>query len=253
LKVKKIGRIWYSTMENIKNFENVRRQGNEERKKQLREKYEEKAGKVRIKITKSPSVTVEPAMSQEKSGAYKLRVVGDTIFDEVQRELEDVLGEIREKEKKLRYRYMSHRGGLKISGKDESYLKKEKRETGELSEKLIMDLGKLLNTANKIHIDAGVSEHGKSSIASSGSTKASLGDVRVVRSAGVPLKRQNNDLMGNYSGNDNFLSVPYNSFPFDDDREREERNHSTQNGILLFIAGLLIFIALVLLAMVILG
>jgi len=265
LKVKKIGRIWYSTMENIKDFETVRRQNNEERKKQLRERYEEKVGKVRIRITNG--------QTKPGSGAFKLKVVGDTIFDEVQRELEDVLQEIRERERKLRHRYMSHRGELtggymipagrhrKISKRDENYLEKEKQETSELSEKLIMDLGKLLNTANKIHDDGTAPKDEKVSAVSSGGAGASMEDVRVFKTAetaGAEPDKRNEKTVDSYNdyagrGQDNFLSVPYNSFPFESDGGDGNGYSPFQNRILLFIAGILVFIAAILLILVILG
>jgi len=42
LKVKKIGRIWHSTMDNIKEFEEQMKERKELRKKQLQESYREK-------------------------------------------------------------------------------------------------------------------------------------------------------------------------------------------------------------------
>lgn len=157
LKVKKVGRLWYSTLENIKDFEQEMRERKEKRKNVLRDSFYEKSGMKRKPI--------KVAISQK------------TIYDQVQAELEEVLAEIREREARLREEY---RGGASV-GREmqyddtightrrigriknanananasavEKYLVKEERETEELSEKLVMDLGKLLNTANQIQED----------------------------------------------------------------------------------------------------
>lgn len=147
LKVKKNGRLWYSTLRNIKEFEEEMKERKEKRREKMRNSYFKKSDK--------KGVTV--------------KVSRGSIFDQIQEELQEVLGEIRTKEKRLReeYQFGITESQLQISneisnpeGIDQNklrenkiYLQKEKQETEELSEKLIMDLGKLLNTANQIQED----------------------------------------------------------------------------------------------------
>ena len=86
LKVRKIGRVWYSSTADIKEFEDKMKKQKEERNERLRKSYVEKAEKVKISV-----------MSDQRVNN------GDTIFDEVQRELGDILQDIRDKERKLRH------------------------------------------------------------------------------------------------------------------------------------------------------
>ena len=137
LKVKKIGRIWYSTLDNIKQFEEDRNKKREERKRQLSLKYQEKSGKMTPK-------------------SIRVKVAKNSIFDQVQKELEEVLLEIREKEQNIKNDYIARKRNEResLAGKADNYLiKKEKQESEELSEKLIMDLGRLINTANRVYDD----------------------------------------------------------------------------------------------------
>lgn len=306
LKVKKIGRIWYSTMENIKDFERIMREKKEERKNQLRKSYQEKTGNVKIRVTaeenslirainrqftpsnkvieteKSQSIFDRAEDRTSRGKGIKISVASDTIFDEVQRELEEVLQEIKEKERRLRQNYIVFRGRMsdmsaeetpkrkkaKQRQSDAAYVKKEKQETEELSEKLIMDLGKLLNTANRIHEDPDVQEVGKGtgkmSLPIKSTRKAThrplsditrkqiqpAADINITR---AEVKEAEEHLLDNHLPEENFLSVPYNSFPFECRNNDREASNSTQNKLLLFIASLLLFIAMVLLALVIFG
>lgn len=104
LKVKKIGRVWYSTKEHIKEFEDTMRERKEERKRQLRKNYQEKViDETKIKIKVLPK-------AQYRSHKIKVQGSGATIFDAVQKELREVLQEIRERESKLRRNYSDNRG-----------------------------------------------------------------------------------------------------------------------------------------------
>lgn len=159
LKVKKVGRLWYSTLDAIRDFEKRMQEKKEQRRERMKNSH--------FKSGKKP---------------LQIKVTQKTIFDQIQLELEDVLGEIRDKERKLREEYKSGMAGNMVNIKfhtapinetneeitevinvvepknvvenTKTYLQKEKKETEELSEKLIMDLGKLLNTANQIQDDA---------------------------------------------------------------------------------------------------
>lgn len=304
LKVKKIGRVWHSTMENIKEFEDTMRDRKEERKRQLQESYREKVKRevlkeieeeteeiqedshIPLEISHTPEVgsglRPEPensAIAERKGSSRRLEPTvyrrhnltissDDTIFDEVQRELEDVLQEIRDREKKLRQDYLSYKAihgddGVEVYGN--AALAREKQETEELSEKLIMDLGRLLNTANKIHEeeesaesqtienDAGVAIPVRNKNAPHGH----------IRTMGMDFKRPENqyrrDIAAHSHNNkkhkDNFLSVPYSTFPFEHQVEPKNdlTSSSSQNKLLLFIAGLLVFIAAILIAVVVFG
>lgn len=149
LKVKKTGRLWYSTLENVREFEEEMKKRKEQRKERMRNSYYKKP---------------------ENQSARK-NISQKNILDQIQTELEDVLEEIREKERRLKEEY---RSGMPIGNvsiefhtnpeapsegiassieNKEKYIQKEKQETEELSEKLIMDLGRLLNTANQIQDD----------------------------------------------------------------------------------------------------
>jgi|GEM_PF-2025449 len=247
LKVKKIGRIWYSTMGNVRAFEEKMQQRKEERNKNLRNSYLEKAQKAwpressRVNISVMDDKRAEEILESVKDDAEKVSKIeainNDTIFDEVQNDLEEILEEIRLKEKKIRHNYMIYRAGSMAQP-----IQRKKEKTEELSDRLIADMGKLLKTANEIHND--VEENNKYV------SGAMRGDV---------LDKSVNDsdfLLGNHQ-KDNFLSVPYSYFPFED----KERNImktglkpvSAQNKVLLFFSGVMIFIAAVLLGLVIFG
>jgi len=154
LKTKKVGRLWYSTLDSIREFEKERQTRKESKREKMREKY----------------------FRQAEKQPTKIRVTQAAIFDQIQGELEEVLEEIREKERRLREEYRegisrvpfrvaaaidpkTTTGGPKATaggGEEKAeggFLRQEKRETEDLSEKLIMDLGKLLNTANQIQED----------------------------------------------------------------------------------------------------
>ena len=320
LKVKKVGRVWHSTMEHIKEFEEKMQERKELRKKQLQESYREK---VKREVLKEIEEKNDEVLKQVQDDTERIEKEGfesevkkhklsteDTIFDEVQKELEEVLEEIRNREKRLRQEYLAYRG---IHGGDgaETYgnaaLAREKRETEEISENLIMDLGKLLNTANKIHEEE-----------SSGESADNI-DNSTYEGVSIPVKNQNlarghvrhggihtmgmdlpartgnakkhADKTGNIGHKDNFLSVPYSTFPFERHSGSEynpyppaygqaqyhslpvrqaggtgqagrtgrqsamdsQGSQSSQNKLLLFIAGLLVFVASVLLILVMFG
>jgi len=215
----------------------------------------------------------------EEARSLKRSVVAeDSIFDEIQKELEEVLQEIRDREKKLRQDYLAYRGihgddGVEVYGN--AALAREKQETEELSEKLIMDLGRLLNTANKIHEE-------EESALPEDDDKGFLIPVRNksvhhgnIRTMGMDFGRQGKRpeitklsdpptaaratfgraSKAHYNKHkDNFISVPYSAFPFEHyPRRRENKAESSQNKLLIFIAGLLVFIASILIVLVIFG
>jgi len=216
LKVKKIGRVWYSSTADIKEFEEKMKKQKEERNEQLRKSYVEKAEKVQISV-----------MDNRKA------LTNDTIFDEVQRELGDILQEIRAREKKLRHNYMVHRGDILGNGREKN-LEKEKQITQDLSGQLIDDMGRLLRTASEIHNHPAARE-----IAN---------EQRVFDPHKLPEDKEH--LLGNYH-KDNFLSVPYSYFPFEDTKRLAQQNSiSLQNKILLFVSGILVFVAALLTVLV---
>jgi|GEM_PF-1724869 len=180
LKVKKVGRLWYSTLSNIKEFEEEMKKRKEQRKEKMRNSYFKKPEPIRYDA------------GEVKKHDIKVKVSQGSIYDQIENELEEVLEEIRAKERMLREQYRSvtseskipislhgplvsskptakhhPRIGMDLLAPDKireeaeihsmersEYLQKEKQETEELSEKLIMDLGRLLNTANQIKDDA---------------------------------------------------------------------------------------------------
>ncbi|MFH1182662.1 MAG: hypothetical protein V1690_00160 [Candidatus Moraniibacteriota bacterium] len=328
LKVKKIGRVWHSTMENIKDFEEQMKERKEQRKRQLQESYREKvkrevlkeieeesdqlsmdnlpageAGEQEASHTKfhtpppesdsgysSPEETSSNSPLERGAEATPRRGVlssDDTIFDEVQKELEEVLQEIRDREKKLRQDYLAYRGihgddGVEVYGN--AALAREKQETEELSEKLIMDLGRLLNTANKIHEEEESAEPADTNeLDPNEGISIPVRNKNIqhgsIRTMGMDFKRADNQFVNltdppagragktvKRKHKDNFLSVPYSTFPFEHGgfktgglNQREERLEPTsmkvsaQNKLLLFISGLLVFIAAVLIVLVIFG
>jgi hypothetical protein len=259
LKVKKIGRAWYSSLANIKDFEAKMQKQKEERNEQLRKSYIEKAEKVKISVMDNRKADkilrevqedtknvrddegIDPLVKPEDN-KFKpeedVRIVrddrgGDTIFDEVQRELGDILQEIRTREKKLRHNYMVHRGDILGKGIDKD-LAKEKQITQDLSGQLIDDMGRLLRTASEVH------NHAERDSAKSG--RQAFKFEKVV---------ENNDhLLGNYH-KDNFLSVPYSYFPFEDTKQlARQHSVSVQNKILLFVAGIMVFVAILLMILI---
>jgi len=327
LKVKKIGRVWYSTMENIKDFEDTMRDRKEERKRQLQESYREKVKREVLKEIESESELATPLAARlpdgqedghlpltkgrkglkvfspstegeypqgegvaSRHGGLKISVSSqDTIFDEVQKELEEVLTEIKEREKKLRQDYLAYRG---IHGNDDAEvygnatLAREKQETEELSEKLILDLGRLLNTANKIHeeeeYEGGSSQRLEPTSGEESSVESQEGvSIPIRGGAKHPLRKStmgmdlrkakgfsrigdgiNPDNTIKKSNKDNFLSVPYSTFPFehqgfkqygDQVVKPEPTSVTGQNKLLLFIAGLLVFIAAILVVLAVFG
>lgn len=163
--VKKIGRLWYSTIGAIREFEVEMEKRKEKRKERMRNSHYMKSKKTPV----------------------KLKVSQKTLVDQIQLELGEVLEEIREKERRLRDEYRGETPSEKVEIKfhtnpeissevapdhgvfysfssdkvskeelpldKQKYIEKEKKETEQLSEKLIMDLGRLLNTANQIQDD----------------------------------------------------------------------------------------------------
>lgn len=266
LKVKKIGRIWHSTMENIKDFEEKMRRQKEERNERLRNSYIEKAEKVKISVMDDEKAdeilgqvqedTAEAQSSelearnilqptsnslQSKAHSHEHLTSRDTIFDEVQEELADILHEIRNKEKKLRHNYMIYRGGGRTN--DINKIKAQKNKTERVSEELITDLGKLLRTASVIHEGA---ELNRESLTR---RKESLHEAFL-----RDHKDSNEHLLGNYH-KDNFLSVPYSYFPFEDKNNQETHSKAvpTHSKIILFLSGIMVFVATVLLVLIVLG
>jgi len=145
LKVKKVGRLWYTTLDNIREFEKEMQARKEKKREKMKAKY----------------------FRKDEKPPTKIRVSQAAIFDQIQNELEEVLEEIREKERRLRDEYQEGiaripltvamvgdpKAQLRKKKAKELFLSREKKETEDLSEKLIMDLGKLLNTANQIQED----------------------------------------------------------------------------------------------------
>ncbi|MBM3256549.1 MAG: hypothetical protein FJZ04_03750 [Candidatus Moranbacteria bacterium] len=313
LKVKKIGRIWYSTLENIREFEREMRERKEERKKELSRKYQE-ISRPKIPIsnyndrinTLDPRVPPLPTASDGQSkpeddnensykpriirhepepgastdlphagsqiGSYKLQVTEDSIFDEVQRELQEVLGEIREKEKIIKKELTAE--GLEQTAKNIAKtgdhleaLEKERQETEELSEKLVADLGKLLKTADEVQDQAeeSVLEGTAEWVPvrnigdyDPGSEKAredfGIADPFYYTPA-VPRDRKTGDYeLQKRKPQDNFLYVPYNAHPFEYRRRDFERTKGKKtNWLLLFLAALMIAVAGMLFTLVVVG
>ena len=307
LKVKKFGRAWHSTMEYIHEFEKKIAARKEQRKAELSRAYREKAGQISNQIYPGAAARPdEPFGRKAPTGRpLKVKVDEDTIFDEVQRELAEVLTEIRAKEKQLRKNYQVYRedyaetsdsaagtGRPPVPSLGIGDLNREQQETEDISEKLIVDLGKLLNTANKIQEDevenlaaepvsqttdennyfipvrniGVVSAERKSGFKGSFSRDPSrvrghesgavYGRSRFGR--GNNYKRDLDAALGNYPDK-NFLSVPYSSFPHEKPNVNQNihsLNHppvsasSRSQNLLLFVAGVLVFIAAVLVLLV---
>ena len=257
MKVKKFGRAWHSTMGNIKEFEEKMRQQKEERNERLRKSYIEKAEKVKIsvmderkaeEILKEVEDDTELVQVQRPEPTPGDNRGNDTIFDEVQEELAEILHEIRNKEKKLRHSYLIYRGN---GGKNDEISKRARHgddamardNNKRVSEDLISDLGKLLKTASIIHEKAELEKRNEMS-----SKKRNLHDA-------LRIEHKNHDhLLGNYH-KDNFLSVPYSYFPFEDKANASLNSKSIpfHNKVLLFISGVMVFIAAVLLVLVLVG
>jgi len=242
LKVRKIGRVWFSSTADIKEFEEKMKRQKEERNERLRSSYLEKAEKVKISVMnnqRANKILKEVQTQNQEVGEKPLNsaVAGDTIFDEVQRELGGILNEIRDKERKLRHDYLVHRGGDILDQGGETDLAREKQLTENLSNRLIDNMGRLLRTANDIH------NHNEKIITKKGRREFDIDN----------LTEDNDHLLGNYH-KDNFLSVPYSYFPFEDSgRLARQRSVSLQNKILLFVAGILVFVAALLTILILFG
>lgn len=250
LKAKKYNNNWYSTLENLKMFETEKKQIRVQRNDHLRRLYREKSA---VSITR-PAATVKAGPTSK----VKVKMVKDNIFDEVQKELEEVLGEIREKQRKLKRGFGAYRETVKAM--PENIVEKERKETEDLSEKLIMDLGKLINTANEV-------QEGKSGVELDKDYEIKSGDM-----FSIPVKRisKNEEADRNEKAfdldrrnlvskvgdedidrskiapieKDNFLNESYNYFPF----EREERSEGLDDGdktnrILIAIIAILLLVA----------
>lgn len=245
LKVKKVGRVWFSTLDNIHEFEDKMKKQKDARNENLRSSYKEKAEKVKIsvmddrtadkilkQVKKETIIEEVPAFTKVPVG----NMAGDSIFDEIQSELQGVLSEIKNKEKRLRHNYLIYRGsagsgGSRLSAAD---LQNRKENTEQISEKLISDVGKLLKTVNEIQ---SVAEE----------------DLNGVQDAEIKIPRitEGDHVLSNHN-RDNFLSVPYSYFPFDDSQNSTQKIPS-HSKILLFFAGAMVFIAAVLLTLVVFG
>jgi len=251
LKVKKIGRIWYSTPQNIQDFEKERAGKKEVRKKQLRKKYLEKISKDNKKI--------------------KVKVFQHNILDEVQRELEEVLQEIREKEKRLRGEMLKNEEinvGIRQftivpQEKTEKYLEKEKQETEELSEKLIMDLGKLINTANRVYdgqerkINRPASaRYATKKIKEKGVFSIPIRNPRMHNSQDIKLAPQSPPDNGSHAP---FLALNYPAavrreydYKVRSYQEQERiKNSGGKKGFVLFLVGMMMFLSVILLLLLV--
>ncbi len=258
LKARKHNKNWYSTAGNLKIFETEKNESRALRNNHLRKLYQEKAA------------TVKTAVSTKKSPVIKkvkLRTDQDTIFDEVQKELEEVLTEIREKQRKLKRGFAAYREPA--SSIPANVLEKERKETEDLSEKLIMDLGRLINTANEV-------QEGKKK----GKVEEAESDYEISSDDmfSIPVKRISKETKGGVSGKsidldrrnivskvdnsdidnskiapiekDNFLNESYNYFPFEREERPEEGSDATSKiltaviVLLLLVAAGLIFLIL---------
>lgn len=139
LKVEKVKGTWYSTMENVKTFEELMKKRKEDRRKALSARYKKKVG---------PKIETKKKVSLTGKGTIK----GITIFDEVQKDLKEVLKEIRDKEREIKKEYREYRKRSKKEVVTASEIKRinAKIKGDDLAEKLILDLGKLINTANQV-------------------------------------------------------------------------------------------------------
>ncbi len=148
LKVEKLKGTWFSTLENVKEFEILMNERKEARKKELSQKYHKK-------------VATYKASGKKEDGGLKIKVQSGNIFDEVQNDLKEVLREIRNKEREIKRDYREYqRKNIRSGSRIETGMtptpfsvakaQKEREKGGEIAEKLILDLGKLLNTANQV-------------------------------------------------------------------------------------------------------
>jgi hypothetical protein len=317
LKVKKIGRVWYSTLENVREFEKEMKKRKEERKKELSVKYREMSLPRRpmdnfqtqmaneIPRLQSRGVTsdgqallrpfgatdeqasrkfqdnLDPRMSlrfseddkREKSAVgFRINVTSDSIFDEVQRELREVLDEIREKEKMIKKELTTENlqqtaENVAKVGNQLEVLEKERQETEDLSEKLVADLGKLLKTADEVQDQAeesvldGTVEwvpvrnigHGpESELAKKDFGIADPFYYTPTPSGAENQPRSKEQNRRHQSLEDNFLNIPYNAHPFEYRRRHHEESGSKKtNWLLLFLIALMVAVAGMLLTLVI--
>jgi hypothetical protein len=249
LKVKKVGRLWYSTLNSIHEFEKEMQARKEKKREKMRAKYFRKAEK-------------QPA---------KIRVSQAAIFDQIQGELEEVLAEIREKERRLREDYhegisrVPFRVAAAVNSEAEpkiitefkkkevkgSFLRKEKQETEDLSEKLIMDLGKLLNTANQIQEDVEI-HHNKEEYRVPVKSRSS----NITAPAEVPSQEENHGtpfLSLNYPDQHRVQSrsqVEIHDYAFP---MQVENGPGWANRIIILVVSILVFIAILLLLFLVFG
>ncbi len=260
IKSRKYKGNWYSTLDSLREFEEEKKRVRKERNDELRKLYREKS-------EREKAVAVTP----KKAASFKVKIKQDNLFDEVQRELQEVLGEIREKQVKLKKGFAAYKNEAKEESRmSEKLIEKERRETEDLSEKLIMDLGKLINTAHKVQEEASplekeeeaskVSPEDLYSIPVKRMTHVKAGDGKrlidldrrnMVSRVQTEKKIESQDLKPMADG-DNFLNESYNYFPFErEDREAEDAKADKLNKFLIIIIGILFFIAFALLLMII--
>ncbi len=321
LKVRKIGRVWHSTLSNIREFEKDMEARKRERKIQLSRQYKEKSvnpenknlgldminrlareersvdsidfinrqpeRKIPIKPLPERDTTVNLTVNPPLKSVTESIKETDTIFDEIQKELMEVLDDIRGKEKKIRQDYLAYRENTIKSEKsdfinqesledqirlevnqnliqDSEYLKEEERQTEEISDKLINDLGKLLDVADKAQQEAKysilenkenesewipININGKTNIGIQNKSEGVLSE-RVFASEGKEPDFTHS--REKYLA-DNFLNSPYNAHPFEY-RRRETREPVVRRNygqiivillslILVAIAGVIFYLA----------
>jgi len=239
LKVKKIKGVWHSSLEEVKAFELLMRKRKEERKKLLSRNYHLKS--------KEKNQKSSPAKNPSKETGFKILVKGETIFDEVQKELKEVLSEIREKEREIRKDYLDYKKRsqnypFRKTEADLERLEKAKEKEEAIAEKLIIDLGKLLNTAHQIHeereeIRQSDPEEIKSKVVSVPIKNKSKGMVAPQRFLPNTSTKEEEVV---FSNRDDFSSLQASrDLPFDD----TEKNRR-ENSILLTIAITLFLLSL---------
>ncbi len=255
LKARKHEKNWYSTVENLKLFEEEKKKIKSQRNDHLRRLYREKSAVVtKVSVPKNDNLRLKN--KEEKAPVKKISVTKDNIFDEVQKELEEVLREIREKQRRLKKGFPAYKKGKKAM--PEETVEKERKETEDISEKLIMDLGKLINTANEVQEGKKIKKADQMENIGPDDLYAipvkrveKIEEGRLVGRS-IDLERRNLVSRVNDEGinkakiapieKENFLNESYNYFPF----EREERfdeGVDATSKILVVVIVLLLLIA----------
>lgn len=258
LKARKHNNNWYSTLNNLKAFESEKKEIKTQRNEHLRLLYREKSADSIADPTPKQTVKVEAISVKtpplKKAPIVKVKMSKDNIFDEVQRELEEVLSEIREKQRKLKRGFPAYKEA--VAAMPEQVLDRERKETEDISEKLIMDLGRLINTANEAQegrtaaeVDSGyeISSEDMFSIPVKRISKE-MGKTSSREGRPIDLDRRNLISKVNEEEidatkiapieKDNFLNESYNYFPFER-TERPEENDKTSKILMVLIVILL--------------